>query len=228
MLQVSHLVAKGSTSAWVILSNLNEVDMSLPAPKYFHDYGDKGFNRVIDSLIDEYCTRIHNELTEDISDQICSDHSESPIEQIMLAALLTANWQFWHYVPACYTNLKSTVFVLDADYPNLQDLSDEDIGSHCVEYRCVNIIKQYRIGQYRTDLAIFTQSSDPNRFIKIAIECDGHDYHERTKEQASRDKKRDRYFQMMGWPILRFTGSEIYKDPAAKAQEVMDLVEKML
>ena len=45
----------------------------------------------------------------------------------------------------------------------------------------------------------------------MAIECDGHDFHEKTKEQAQRDKEKDRILQANGWLIARFTGSEIYK-----------------
>lgn len=46
----------------------------------------------------------------------------------------------------------------------------------------------------------------------FVIECDGHDFHERTKQQAARDRKKDRDIQNIGIPCLRFTGSEIYKD----------------
>ena len=53
------------------------------------------------------------------------------------------------------------------------------------------------------------------------IECDGHDYHERTKEQAARDKKRDRFFASKGYKVLRFTGSEIWADPEAVAEEAL-------
>ena len=48
---------------------------------------------------------------------------------------------------------------------------------------------QYKVGPYRVDIALFIDF--PNRRYKLAIECDGHDYHERTEKQARRDKKRD-------------------------------------
>ena len=48
--------------------------------------------------------------------------------------------------------------------------------------------------------------------MKIGVECDGHDFHEKTKEQAARDKKRDRDLQALGYRVLRFSGSEIYRD----------------
>src|SRR5262245_34455764 len=43
--------------------------------------------------------------------------------------------------------------------------------------------------------------------IRIVVECDGHDYHEKTKWQASRDKRRDRILQRLGYRVFRFTGS---------------------
>lgn len=47
---------------------------------------------------------------------------------------------------------------------------------------------------------------------KLAIELDGHDFHERTKEQARRDKARDRALTKRGWVVIRYTGSEVYGD----------------
>lgn len=56
---------------------------------------------------------------------------------------------------------------------------------------------------------------------KMVVECDGHDYHERTKEQAASDKSRDRRLQAAGWLVFRFTGSEIFRDARACADEVL-------
>jgi hypothetical protein len=57
---------------------------------------------------------------------------------------------------------------------------------------------------------------------QLIVECDGHDFHERTKEQAARDRARDRQAQIDGYTIMRFTGSEIWRDPWACAKQVMD------
>ena len=72
---------------------------------------------------------------------------------------------------------------------------------------------QHPIGPYRADFLV-TFESYAHAFRhgeKIVIECDGHDFHERTKEQAQHDKKRDRYMQALGFRVYRFTGSEVYK-----------------
>ncbi len=56
---------------------------------------------------------------------------------------------------------------------------------------------------------------------KMIVECDGHDFHERTKQQAARDKGRDRFLQSLGYPVFRFMGSEIFRDSLASAAEVL-------
>jgi hypothetical protein len=60
----------------------------------------------------------------------------------------------------------------------------------------------------RIDIAIVV----PTFGVKVAVELDGHDFHERTKEQAKRDKSRDRALTAKGWTVLRFTGSEVHAD----------------
>jgi hypothetical protein len=47
----------------------------------------------------------------------------------------------------------------------------------------------------------------------LAVECDGHDYHERTAEQALRDRSRDRRLFLSEIHVLRFTGREIFGHP---------------
>ena len=50
--------------------------------------------------------------------------------------------------------------------------------------------------------------------IVIGVECDGHDFHEKTKEQAARDKRRDRALVLGGLrAVFRFTGSEVWNHP---------------
>ena len=58
-------------------------------------------------------------------------------------------------------------------------------------------------------------------FAKVVVEIDGHDYHERTKEQAENDKSRDRAFTNSGFTVLRFTGREIYREVQNKALEIL-------
>jgi very-short-patch-repair endonuclease len=47
---------------------------------------------------------------------------------------------------------------------------------------------------------------------RVVIECDGHQFHKRTKEQAAHDRARDRKMTLAGYKVMRFTGSEIYRN----------------
>lgn len=78
---------------------------------------------------------------------------------------------------------------------------------HSCEFRAPPVIvPQHNILNYRVDFALIGGAND----LRIAVECDGHDFHERTKEQARRDRSRDRALSAAGWTVLRFTGREIY------------------
>jgi hypothetical protein len=59
---------------------------------------------------------------------------------------------------------------------------------------------------------------------RLDVEVDGHDFHERTKEQASRDRSRDREALIAGWDVVRFTGSDVYRDARRCVLDIMDLI----
>lgn len=81
------------------------------------------------------------------------------------------------------------------------------------------LLPQRKVLSYRVD---FIVSRSP--FVEgkgVAVECDGHNFHERTKEQAARDRQKDRDLQAAGYRVLRFTGSEIYRDAFKCADETL-------
>lgn len=59
---------------------------------------------------------------------------------------------------------------------------------------------------------------------KIALELDGHDFHERTKEQVTYRNRRDRDLQADGWIVLHVSGSEFNANPEKVVKEVWDRV----
>jgi len=67
---------------------------------------------------------------------------------------------------------------------------------------------------YRADfvfsLTRYARNGVPRIWGKMVIEIDGHDFHEKTKAQASRDKKRDRDFLSEGYVTMRFSGSDVF------------------
>ena len=66
-----------------------------------------------------------------------------------------------------------------------------------------NPLAQYKVGYYRLDFALLR--------YKIAIECDGKQWHSSPKQKAH-DRKRDAYLRSRGWKVLRFSGSSINSD----------------
>jgi very-short-patch-repair endonuclease len=79
----------------------------------------------------------------------------------------------------------------------------------------VSVTQQARVGAYRVDFLLEANGR------RVVVECDGHDFHERTKEQASRDKAQDRALQRAGCLVARFTGSDITRNPEGCAVEVL-------
>lgn len=60
----------------------------------------------------------------------------------------------------------------------------------------------------------------------LVVEIDGHNYHERTQEQARRDRSRDRFLTVSGTPFLRYTGREINANPDNAVKEVSEMLRK--
>lgn len=75
---------------------------------------------------------------------------------------------------------------------------------------------------YRVDFLIGAQIQGV--WVNIIVECDGHEFHEVTKTQATRDKRRDRDLKAAGYEILHFTGSEINNKPYECALEVVEFM----
>lgn len=60
-------------------------------------------------------------------------------------------------------------------------------------------------------------------FRHIAVELDGHDFHERTKEQVNERNQRDRHLQQAGWAVFHFSGSEVVHEPERCVREVREM-----
>lgn len=144
-----------------------------------------------------------------LGDAYNGDRTGSPIEDRLLGALLWMNIDW-------------------AGFPRIDyfDGPEDEQGKGEATSLEFWITPQARVGKYKADFLVWFQC---RRSVGgIAVECDGHAFHEKTKEQASRDKERDRFFLKSGYPVMRFSGSDIYKDPVACADEVAEALAPIL
>lgn len=77
---------------------------------------------------------------------------------------------------------------------------------------------------YRADFLVASLGWHRKETVRVLVECDGHDFHERTKEQAAKDRSRDRDLTSNGHIIFRFTGSELFRDANACAEQVLHFI----
>lgn len=106
----------------------------------------------------------------------------------------------------------ATAFYLSAEqYGEIVTGPPGGRGLFCIQ-------SQVHVLSYRADFVICENIENPSM---IVVECDGHEYHERTKEQAERDRRRDREMQSAGYRVFRFTGREIYRNAFKCAEEVL-------
>lgn len=128
--------------------------------------------------------------------ELMSEKCGSPIEELLLAGLMAASFRNGD--------------VLEFREGGLLD-GPEPSRPTCYQ--------QVRIANYRVDFFIIKPTMDG--IVYIVVECDGHEFHERTADQASNDRQRDRFFTSKGYAVLRFTGSEIHADPFKCGYEVI-------
>lgn len=150
-------------------------------------------------------------------DHWLAEAAESPIERLLLAHMLVERWGLdggRDNFPEAYTRVPT--FGIKPSWRILL----------CDTNPCICVVQAEVDGPYafRIDFAFvgerFDPGSDRRQQVRVGVELDGHDFHERTKEQASRDKRRDRILAAGGWTMLRFTGSDVYRDPAAVLSEI--------
>jgi len=81
---------------------------------------------------------------------------------------------------------------------------------------------------YRLDFALEPMDDwlkgalrDANLGLRVAVELDGHDYHERTPAQVIARNRRDRDLCALHWMVLHVSGSELHQNPFLVVSEVM-------
>ena len=71
--------------------------------------------------------------------------------------------------------------------------------------------------RFRLDFLIFYDAG------MVGVELDGHETH-KTKEQRTKDARRDRWFAARKVRMLRWTGSEVMRNPQECVRELIEIV----
>jgi very-short-patch-repair endonuclease len=109
--------------------------------------------------------------------------------------------------------------------PPVETAADASYGAACdPPIARLVVFPQALLDGYRADFFMgFHREYRGESLVNwIAIECDGHDWHERTPQQAAYDRARDRALLRGGIATVRFTGSEINRDANQCAREALD------
>jgi len=135
-------------------------------------------------------------------------HVASPTELILAQAIFTKldelpGWKCWVYSVDEYRQTVEAAETEPALFALVPQVPINEVGD--------------------VDLAIFIPSIS-KRWPIAVVECDGHPFHERTPEQASNDRRRDRRLERYRIPILRFTGTDVVRGSEEFAQEVVDFI----
>lgn len=130
-----------------------------------------------------------------------AERCESPPERAMLYALAIMAWDYVDGV--------------------LLRIDHSAAGQFASQFTYVEIEPQAAIGGYRVDFLLTMRLKAPATTAEasLVVECDGHDFHERTRDQARRDRARDRALQGQDFPVFRYTGSDVWRDVFAAATE---------
>ena len=125
---------------------------------------------------------------------------ESPIEQVMALNLLT----FKVIVEKVHRSMDWLEII---DIANQVPIKVDD--------------KTYRV-DFLLKVAINVNNK---KFYKnYIIECDGHDYHEKTKAQVTHGNRKERNLRTAGYDVVRFSGSEIFKKGMECVTDVIKII----
>jgi hypothetical protein len=170
-------------------------------------------DKKVSAAIQEWLRNQQEEMTDTLG-----DWCESPIEQLFMIKLLASGRWSLHLPDFPFSPARDHLACLKV----AEEAGITDHGYRVLFNELGLIFPQASVKMsdgttYRLDFAYVIFHD------KYALEFDGHDFHEKTKEQARRDKQRDRSLTLAGWKVLRFTGSETYRDPDAIVDQIHEI-----
>jgi very-short-patch-repair endonuclease len=181
-----------------------------------------------------------------IAGYFAADSDSDRIALVGLAPLLVAKfeglWQeierVWPHKWPTETAMFFATLILATERFEAVSIGSDGQDTSAV-YDRFGIEPQKQIGDYRVDFLLTLGRIGPdydrqytgpdgrqlvgtkNAVKRLVIECDGHEFHEKTKDQVRRDRLRDRTLQSLGLPVFRYPGSDLYRDVFACAAEAL-------
>lgn len=136
--------------------------------------------------------------------------------------------QFWK---TCETS--ETIERIEFDSPLEQAFYEWFIAYQMVQqFATDNIAGDIRIRHHRLvtigdetfelDFAIEPCVGEMEGWTPIAVEVDGHEFHERTRAQVALRDRRDRVLQAAGWKVFHYSFGEFSKASIACMAEIFD------
>lgn len=154
----------------------------------------------------------------------------SPIERLMLLGLVSAFWPGYTHLDIVSPQEAMRIAGGRDSIEVLHLLPPKDPSAIYVPHgeASIAIELQRQIESFRVDFLVSMVREENDRSqepIQLVIECDGHDFHEKTKEQARKDKSRDRELKMLGYEVFRFAGSEIWASASQCAYQAVEFID---
>lgn len=172
--------------------------------------------KTLDTKIDDLLFESALLATESLDTPSVTRNTGSPIEKLMLVALWSRS--VWHGT-AELADWASGTYSDAALSRHVRNMVMDDAG----KMFSMVIMQQMHVDKYVADFGIAAATSD-DRVLIVAVECDGHEFHEKTRKQAAKDKARDRAFAERDIRLFRFSGSEIWADAGFCADQVLGFV----
>jgi len=185
-----------------------------------------GFNLLQEQILDRLAAElaVKAETMERVA-----NYGDTPIEKLLLSSIILSLRYLSHDV------YRQCLITSDDVMEARRGLKTRNPGFFNGE-NTIFVQKQTDVAGWRSDFvfnvyAFWGDTPESGRkpgWERMIVECDGHDFHERTKEQAARDRERDRSAQLAGIEIYRFTGSELWRDPLGCADQVIQWANKRI
>lgn len=126
---------------------------------------------------------------------------ESPIEQIFITAF------------ELFTRDKKTIYLFEQEKIKYKD------KTYYADF-------VFKADDYLSWLLFGNKIKNPS--YKLVIECDGYEFHQKTKEQVQKDNERELALKMAGYDVLRFSGTQIFNNPLKCAEDTYNYIIKKI